>query len=164
MLPKRVGALIGHLNHACKVIRPGRLLLRRMINLLHDRSFTPYSKFVPICLNQEFRADLTWWTTFAVQKNGTSFFPLPQHITTYYIFSDASGAWGCGAWTDHLWFQLQWSPLTTSLQIATKELLPMVLGCAVWGRSWATCHIVWNCDNHRQLWHVSTHGQAGTLA
>ena len=144
---KELESLIGQLNHACKVIRPGRSFLRRMINLLHSRSSSPGSRLVPIRLNQQFRADLAWWTTFAIQWNGTSFLPLPPHLPTWYVFSDASGSWGCGAWFDRHWFQLQWSPPVADFQIAIKELIPILLGCAIWGRTWSTCRIIWHCDN-----------------
>ena len=144
---KELESLIGQLNHACKVIRPGRSFLRRMIDLIHSRSSSPGSRLAPIRLNQQFRADLAWWTTFAFQWNGTSFLPPPPHLPTWYVFSDASGSWGCGAWFDHHWFQLQWSPLVADFQIAIKELIPILLGCAIWGRTWSTCRIIWHCDN-----------------
>ena len=59
-------SLIGHLNHACKVVRPGRLFLRRMIDLLHHRKNVHY-----ICLSRGFRSDLQWWKVFATTWNGT---------------------------------------------------------------------------------------------
>lgn len=34
-------SLIGLLNHACKVVRPGRSFLRRMLDLLHSTHHTP---------------------------------------------------------------------------------------------------------------------------
>ena len=51
---KDLEALIGYLNHACKVIRPGRSFLRRMINLLHRA----HNKYHPIRLNRDFQSDL----------------------------------------------------------------------------------------------------------
>ena len=32
-------------------------------------------------------------------------------------------------------------------QIAVKEMIPVVLGCAIWGHAWAGCRIIWRCDN-----------------
>ena len=57
-------SLIGHLNHACKVIRPGRSFLHRMLDLLHSTHRS--TKF--ICLNTGFHADLAW-----LSVNGTEF-------------------------------------------------------------------------------------------
>ena len=60
MYERELLSLIGQLQHACCVVRPGRTFLRRMINLstvakeLHHR----------IRLNLGFRSDLQWWATF----------------------------------------------------------------------------------------------------
>ena len=66
-------SLIGHLNHACKVVRSGRSFLRRMLDLLHAvRPSQPV-----IRLNHGFRSDLAWWSTFITMWNGVSF---PDHL------------------------------------------------------------------------------------
>eukprot|EP00731_Ephydatia_muelleri_P032743 Em0024g287a len=62
---KDLESLIGYLNHACKVIRPGRSFLRRMIDLLHRT----HNKYHPIRLNRDFRSDLQWWRHFAAVTN-----------------------------------------------------------------------------------------------
>ncbi len=54
---KELESLIGLLNHACKVVRPGRSFLRRMLDLLHNTHTTPGSSNM-IRLNREFRSDL----------------------------------------------------------------------------------------------------------
>ena len=48
-----------------------------------------------------------------------------------------------------LWFQLAWSDATAlkDKNIATQELLPIVLAAAVWGRQWTGLHIQCLCDN-----------------
>ena len=60
-------SIIGVLSHACKVVRPGRTFLRRLIDL----SVAVISK--PdhfIRLNQSARSDLEWWFQFLAQWNG----------------------------------------------------------------------------------------------
>ena len=64
---KELESLIGMLNHACKVIRSGRLFLRRMLDLLHSVPATQPS----IRLNTGFRSDLAWWAAFITQWNGS---------------------------------------------------------------------------------------------
>ncbi len=55
---KEAGAvLIGHLQHACRVVKPGRTFLRRMINL----STVARELYHHIRLNRGFRSDLAWW-------------------------------------------------------------------------------------------------------
>ena len=46
--------LIGTLNHACKVVRPGRSFVRKMIDLLKQHKKAHHQ----IRLNREFRSDL----------------------------------------------------------------------------------------------------------
>lgn len=44
-----------------------------------------------------------------------------------------SGRWGCGAFTDGgEWFQRFWPVEWECVHIAVKELLPIVVACAVW--------------------------------
>ena len=56
-------SVIGQLQHACKVVRPGRTFLRRMIDLsTHAKELHHYLR-----LNAAFRSDLQWWATFLVK-------------------------------------------------------------------------------------------------
>ena len=50
--------------------------------------------------------------------------------------SDASGGWGCGAFYEEHWFQLAWKDTrgVEGLNITTKELIPIVIAIALWGR------------------------------
>ena len=54
---KELESLIGHVQHACKIVLQGRSFLRRMINL---RCAFP-SDDHPTGVNQEFFFDLAWW-------------------------------------------------------------------------------------------------------
>ena len=66
----------------------------------------------------------------------------------------ASGHFGCGAVWGDAWFQLQW-PQSYQVQelrllqesITFKELVPIVVACAVWGPLWATKPVTVHCDN-----------------
>ena len=63
-------------------------------------------------------------------------------------WSDASGSWGCEAYTSTgQWFQFSWPEAWMDLHITVKELLPIVLGVAAWGRQWAGKTIRCRCDN-----------------
>ena len=67
---------LGHLQHACRVIRPGRSFLRGMIDLLRP----PHRPHHYIRLNCQFRADLQRWETFASCWNGIALFPPPLQV------------------------------------------------------------------------------------
>ena len=62
--------------------------------------------------------------------------------------SDASGSWGCGAFTSAgEWFQLEFPESWNDIHITVKELLPIVIGAAVWGCQWKGLTVTCQCDN-----------------
>ena len=140
-------SLIGQLQHACCVVKPGRSFLRRMISLstvakeLHHR----------LRLNRGFRSDLQWWATFLKSWNGRSMvLAVIKSPPVAVVTSDASGNWGCGAFSSHgAWFQLVWPESWLQLHITVKELLPVVTSIAIWGKLWPgkTIHCRCTCDN-----------------
>ena len=76
---KDLESLIGLLNHACKVVRSGRSILRRMIDLLHSVNY-PSNSRAHIRLNLGFRSDLAWWLMFLQRWNGISFLWPPSKL------------------------------------------------------------------------------------
>ena len=138
-------SIIGQLQHACCVIKEGRSFLRRMIELsrgvreLHHR----------VRLNAGFHSDLQWWNCFLPFWNGSCLMARvakrePQVVLT----TDASGSWGCGAFTSEgEWFQLELPQSWQGVHITVKELLPVVLGTAVWGSQWRGSTVCCMCDN-----------------
>ena len=139
---RELESLIGTLQHACRVVWPGRAFMRRMIELLR----IPRRPYHHVRLNCEFRADLWWWSSFTARWNGVSFFP-PRHSPAVVVTSDASGEWGCGAWSQEHWFQFQWPELAKDHHIAFKELFAVLLACVLWGGSWSRCRVLARCDN-----------------
>ena len=97
-------SLVGKLQHACKVVRPGRTFLRRMFELLKGRPRD--QQFV--CLGMPFRLDLRWWHMFLESWNGTGLLQ-GQRLgpTDFNLITDASGSFGAGAWFNGYWFQLR---------------------------------------------------------
>ena len=78
--------------------------------------------------------------------NGKSFFPIT--IPSIEVVSDASGVFGCGAFsTPHGWFQLQWPADWQSISITVKELVPIVIAAALWGHQWSRKCICFRSDN-----------------
>ena len=138
-------SLIGQLQHACCIVKPGRSFLRRMITLstvareLHHR----------IRLNKGFRSDLQWWAHFLPSWNGTGMMlAVARCGFAATITSDASGSWGCGAFTSSgEWFQLEWPESWQEFHITVKELLPVVVAIAVWGIMWQGKSVRCLCDN-----------------
>ena len=68
----------------------------------------------------------------------------PQVVLT----SDALGSWGCGAYLmSGEWFQLELPRSWAGVHITIKELLPIVIGAAVWGRQWKERSVLCRCNN-----------------
>ena len=61
--------------------------------------------------------------------------------------SNASGSWGCEAYWDEKWFNLQWPAQYLSLNIATKELIPVVIAAVLFGSQWQGQIIQFTVDN-----------------
>ena len=138
-----VQLLVGHLCHACKVVRPGRRFLRGMFKALsHARKSYHYVR-----INARFRADLEWWHTFLREWNGVSV--MSEAGPTCGDMEWWSGSWGCAAYWENQWFQLQWRdfPKFSDICIAAKELLPILTAAAVWGREWKGMKVHFHCDN-----------------
>ena len=142
---RQLESLIGLLHHACQVVRPGRTFLRRMIDLLKTPSATKGHHHIR--LNAGFRADLGWWNAFVERWNGVSILPDRERLGAVVVTSDASGGWGCGAWSESEWFQWQWTEEAREFHISFKELFAENLACATWAESWRGRKVRWQCDN-----------------
>ena len=139
---RELQSLIGVLAHASKVVRSSRVFLRRLIDLCTSTNDPDYF----IRLNVEARSDIEWWYQFIRQWNGRSMIPLPK-LQPFVLVSDASGNWGCGAYWNSSWFQLQWDNSISEAHISAKELAPIVLATAIWGRAWRGHTIRVQSDN-----------------
>ena len=153
-------SLIGSLQHAASVVKPGWAFVRRMIDLSSTRKH-PEAK---IHLSWEFHSDLEWWHHMAASWNGTSMLaPIKKDHPDITVPSDASGGWGRRAFWESNWFQLQWSGAASSTHITSQELIPIVLAAALWGHSWTGKTVRALSDNmavhgsHYKLQTVSQH-------
>ena len=144
-LKKDLQSLAGKLQHASKVVRPGRTFLRRVFELLK----VTVKKYHHIRLNNEFRSDLMWWDTYLSDWNGVSMVQGSARTQRVAVFTDASGEVGCGGWWGTRWFQFKWPPVGSfrDLPITQKEVLPVVMATAVWGSQWYRSAVKIFCDN-----------------
>lgn len=137
---REILSLVGLLQHAAKVVHPGRSFVRRMFLVAaRVRGMDDYTRL---------NGDLLWWYTFLLDWNGVSFLhqtsgPSPE----VFIQSDASGSWGCGAFFNGLWLQWKWPSEWLPVAIMAKEMVPIVLSCAVWGPLLTRKRVLFQCDN-----------------
>ena len=141
---RELESLLGHLSHAATVMRHGRTFLRQLFALLPRA----HANHHYIHLTAGARADLLWWKTFLQSWNGRAFFPHHHPTAAIEVTSDASGSYGCGAFSqDHGWFQLEWPHTWDTAHIAAKELVPIVVAAAIWGPAWHRRQVSFRSDN-----------------
>ena len=137
-------SLIGKLAFTCKVVPPGRIFLRRLIDL----STTVGPIHHHITLNSEARADLLWWQEFLPEWSGSSLL-LESHWSLapdMELFTDASNL-GYGAFWAGKWLSEPWPPSQQHFSIAWKELYAILVACSTWGQAWQRKRILFHCDN-----------------
>ena len=148
---KELESLVGKLGHASRVVPPGRTFLRRLFELLRRTRRGHHH----IRLNKFSQADIQWWATFLESWNGISMISPPE-LQQIHVWTDASGQFGCGGIDpgQKAWFQLRWPERYSASwvqlkeeSIALKELLPIVIACALWGRHWRNQFVKFHCDN-----------------
>ena len=139
---REILSLVGVLQHAARVVRPGRTFVSRMYATAAGvRELDYFTR-----LNKEFRSDLHWWNTFLGLWNGVSFFP-PKKNPDSVVQTDASGSWGCAAFSEGQWLQWQWPVEWEKESIMAKELVPIILCCVLWGKMMARKVVLFQCDN-----------------
>lgn len=136
-------SLIGSLSFAAKVVKPGRMFLRRLIDL----STTVASLNHHITLNGEARLDIQWWVDFLPSWNGVCFIQGdPITAASLSLFTDASGV-GFGAVFRNSWFCAPWPPTFHPFHINILELFAIVAAVRTWGREWRNLQIIIYTDN-----------------
>lgn len=145
-------SLIGKLSFVCKVVRPGRIFLRRLIDL----STTAKHLHHHIYLNTEARADIQWWIKFLPTSNKQYILPdiTPTYSDSLKLYTDASNI-GFGAAFGHHWIQSPWPPSTSSKSIDFKEMFAILAAVLTWGHHWPGKTIIILTDNLpiTEIWH-----------
>ena len=141
---KDLESFIGTLRHACAVIQPaGYSFLKSFISL---QKMVKQKDDHTVCLDANFRSNVTWWRVFASYWNGHALLPgiSNKHVE---FTSDGSGGWGCGALYGTRWFQLQWDDTTRFYFNTIIELVPIVIAAVIWGPEWKGSTVVIKCKN-----------------
>jgi len=142
---KEIQSLLGFLNFACSIVKPGRAFLRRLIDL----TIGVRSPHHLIRLNKSVKADLQLWLSFLSQYNGRTFFVDEHWLNSdkLNLFTDASGALGFGAICNTHWCYGRWPAEWAYMNIAILEFYPIVLSLYLWGHEMGNKSIVFYTDN-----------------
>ena len=132
-------SLIGKLSFAAKVVKPGRLFLRRLIDLSKTVSKLQHM----IHMDSEAREDILWWHKFVSTWNGVSIIQTPMVTSDEFtLFTDASGSLGFGAIYRSHWFSCSWPSHLQEYHINFKELFAIVAAVKTWGHNWPNKQIL----------------------
>ncbi len=147
-------SLIGSLSFACRVIKPGRMFLRRLIDLAHSvRSLHHH-----IDLTNSVREDLAMWSVFLESWNGCALFQEPTTSSAVLgLFTDVSGV-GFGAFFNNQWFSYSWPSNTTGVNIALLELFAVFAAVSTWSSELCNRSICVYTDNEAivSIWAAGT--------
>ena len=137
-------SLIGSLSFACKVIRPGRIFLRRLIDLSTSVSKLHHHIDISSCV----RLDLVMWSNFLQSWNGSSFLPEPPVTAeSLSLFTDASFT-GFGGFFQGQWISQPW-PFDVSqvTHISFLELFAVFATVSTFSELLVNKHFVIFTDN-----------------
>ena len=157
---KELQSLIGTLNFACRVVVSGRTFLRRLIDLTKGVQ-NPHHY---IRLNNEARKDLSAWKVFLDKFNGC-FLCLPNRwvsSNTMKLFTDASGTGYAAVFGSH-WIQGRFPDSWIKVNIAVKELLPIVLAVQLWGHQMKNSRILFMSDNQSVVYVINARTSKDTV-
>lgn len=137
-------SVIGLLNFACRVVRPGRAFLRRLIDLTVGLTKPHFKRRLTL----EARADLAAWSVFMDHFNGKSMF-LEEQIHTslsLHLYTDASNL-GFGGYLQEKWFSGKWPQSHNQYHITVKEFLPIVIAVELFSELLANKCVTFHSDN-----------------
>lgn len=137
-------SLIGKLSFASKVVKPGRLFLRRLIDLAASVERLNHH----IYINKEAKADIQWWEKFLTSWNGVSIIQSnPTLAEDLVLATDACLHIGFGGTFGAHWFHGSWPPKFLDLGIAPKELFAILVAIHLWRNELVNKHIILYTDN-----------------
>ena len=142
---KDLQSLLGHLNFACRVIKPGRCFLRR----LYDLTCGTHQPEHFIRLNNAARADLNLWFSFLGQYNGCTIITDDRFISsnTLQLHTDAARSKGFACIFQEFWAWGAFSDSIKQFHINILELYPITLAVYLFGSFWQNKNILFICDN-----------------
>ena len=141
---RELQSVIGTLNFACAVIRPGRHFSTVIINLTVGASRT----FHHIRLNKQAKADLLLWARFLCEFNGSSFFIKDElYNNTCTEATDAASTLGYGLVFGAYWAYGAWESGVSSCHITILELYPIVLATYLFQDKLSNKSVLLRTDN-----------------
>lgn len=143
-------SLLGYLNYCSRVVLSGRSFVSYLLTL----STTVRDLFDIVKLDTDCQRDIAMWSAYLREWNGVSFFVDDEQTLAddLQIFTDSSSLHGFAAIYGNQWCQGKWpsdlpKSKTKNFSMAFLELYPIVVAAILWGTSWKSKRIIFNCDN-----------------
>ena len=136
---RQLQSILGQLLYIHKCVRPARLFLNRMLQLLRDNYAERY-----ITLTHEFKHDLLWFSKFLNNYNGVSIFDHKNFNQKLELDACLTGMGGvCGNYVYHLKIERGYG----NLNIVHLEMLNILVALRIFGPQWAKQKLLIKCDN-----------------
>ena len=155
---KQLESLVGKLQFVSACVRPGRVLINRMLNEM--RGLQRGKKYV---IPSELRKDLTWWEIYLKRYNGVSIAWMHQLVTPDEVFTVDASPLGIGCYLpDKAYVRVNVPTCWQRVNIAYLELWSVILGLRAWGDVLSGIRCVILCDNMCVV-NILTYGRSKDL-
>ena len=146
---KQLQSIIGKLQYIAHCVRPGRIFISRLLQLL--REFKSSQKRIKF--TSDYKKDLKWWYTFLKEYNGISMIPHLQWSKPDVVLETDACLTGCGAISQGECFHTTFPKfiLNHVHNINTLELLTITIACKIWGTQFRGKRILVYCDNNTSV-------------
>ena len=137
---RQLHSILGQLLYIHKCVRPARLSLNRMLQLLRDNCAEKI-----ITLTDEFKRDLVWFSKYLSNYNGISIFDhknLHQKLELDACLTGMGGV--CGNYVYHLKIRKGYC----NLNIVHLEMLSILVALRIFGPQWTKQKLLMKCDNY----------------
>lgn len=153
---REIAQLTGHLCHATKVVRAGRLFLWRLFaKIAYGEQRSHRIKFpAKVRLGIEFHKDLHWWDGLMEYHR---FARLTRAVKAFtkLVFTDACSSFGCGGYVpaDRTFWQLEWTGTLAYMakkngtHINVQEMFALPVMAMIGGPGWKGEVVLFRCDN-----------------
>ena len=143
-------SLLGKLSYVAACVKPGRIFMSRLLNILRDLPGHGRGKFR---ITDEIRADLRWWDTFLPLYNGVSIIKEGTWVPADSFFFTDACLFGFGAVCDNEFIHGEWTEGILSrienkeLHISALELYTIVIAVKTWASKLYELCVLIACDN-----------------
>ena len=132
-------SLLGSLLYITKCVKPARIFLNRILQLLRDNF-----ENTKMLLSTEFFKDLSWFNAFLSQFNGITYYD--QKFSRIPVHLDASLT-GLGGHFDSMVYSLPIPLGFMGYTIVHLEILNIVVAAKIWATHWSNQRVQIFCDN-----------------